>query len=45
MLLHVDTRGPKAAPFDPDVLERVRTLVTAHAVLPPPRYAGRTIGL
>ncbi|RDU97250.1 thioesterase family protein [Trinickia dinghuensis] len=45
MLLHVDTDGPRAAPFDPDVLERVGELVRAHAVLPPPRYAGRVIGL
>jgi acyl-CoA thioester hydrolase len=45
MLLHVDTDGPRSAPFDPDVLERVHELVAAHAVLPPPRYIGRVIGL
>jgi acyl-CoA thioester hydrolase len=45
MLLHVDTEGPRAAPFDPDVLERVRELARAHGVLPPPRYVGRSIGL
>ena len=45
MLLHVDTGGPKAATFDPDVLERVGELARAHALLPPPSHAGRVIGL
>jgi acyl-CoA thioester hydrolase len=45
MLLHVDTSGPRAAAFDHDVEARVRELADAHAALPPPRYAGRVIGL
>jgi acyl-CoA thioester hydrolase len=45
MLLHVDTGGPRAAAFDPDVAVRVRALADAHAVLPTPRFAGRVIGL
>ncbi|MFP3569673.1 thioesterase family protein [Paraburkholderia sp. SIMBA_030] len=45
MLLHVDTSGPRAAPFDPDVEARVRALADAHAALPPARFAGRAIGL
>ena len=45
MLLHVDTLGPRAAPFDEDVLERVRTLASAQASLPIPRYIGRVISL
>lgn len=45
MLLHVDTLGPRAAPFDEDVLERVRALASAQASLPVPRHIGRVIGL
>ncbi|NRO95081.1 thioesterase [Paraburkholderia sp. NMBU_R16] len=45
MLLHVDTLGPRAAPFDEDVLERVRTLASARTSLPIPWYVGRVIGL
>jgi acyl-CoA thioester hydrolase len=45
MLLHVDTGGPRAAAFDPDVAAHVRGLADAHAALPPARFAGRVIGL
>lgn len=45
MLLHVDMAGPKAAPFDADVLEKVSDLAVAHAVLPPARFTGRTVRL
>ena len=45
MLLHVDTRGPRAAAFDHDVATRVREFADAHAALPPARFAGRVIGL
>jgi acyl-CoA thioester hydrolase len=45
MLLHVDTSGPRAAAFDPDVAARVRALADAHAALPPAAFAGRVIGL
>lgn len=45
MLLHVDTLGPRAAPFDEDVLERVGALTSAQASLPVPRHIGRVIGL
>lgn len=45
MLLHVDTLGPRAAPFDEDVLERVRALASAQAALPVSPYIGRVIGL
>lgn len=45
MMLHVDTTGPRAAPFDPDVLERVRKRAAAGASLPPPSHVGRVIGL
>ncbi|ASW01462.1 thioesterase family protein [Paraburkholderia aromaticivorans] len=45
MLLHVDTGGPRAAAFDPDVAAHVQALADAHAALPPARFAGRVIGL
>ncbi|HXZ08101.1 MAG TPA: thioesterase family protein [Paraburkholderia sp.] len=45
MLLHVDTSGPKAAPFDADVDTRVRALGLAHASLPRGAFQGRVIGL
>lgn len=45
MLLHVDTGGPRAVAFDPDVEARVRELAEAHAALPAARFAGRVIGL
>ncbi|VVD33849.1 thioesterase family protein [Paraburkholderia dioscoreae] len=45
MLLHVDTGGPRAAAFDPDVAARVHALADAHAALPSATFAGRVIGL
>ncbi|RQR65100.1 thioesterase [Burkholderia sp. Bp9126] len=46
MLLHVDTRdGPKAAPFDADVAERVAALHALQRDTAPPAYAGRVIAL
>ncbi|MFM0026764.1 thioesterase family protein [Paraburkholderia madseniana] len=45
MLLHVDTGGPRAVAFDPDVEARVRALAEAHTGLPTARFAGRVIGL
>lgn len=45
MLVHVDTRGPKSAPFDADVAERIAQLHAQQRELPAPAYAGRVIGL
>jgi carnitine 3-dehydrogenase len=45
MLLHVDTSRGRAAPADPEVLERVRALAGAHARLPAPEGVGRRIEL
>jgi acyl-CoA thioester hydrolase len=45
MLLHVDTGGPRAIAFDPDVEARVRELAEAHARRPTAAYRGRVIGL
>ncbi|MER8529012.1 thioesterase family protein [Mesorhizobium sp. M0814] len=42
--LHVDMAGPKVAPFPADVLARVKAMRAAHAALPMPERAGRSIG-
>lgn len=45
MLLHVDTEGPHAVPFPPEVVELLRGLQEAQADLPVPEQAGRVIGI
>ncbi|SMG02201.1 thioesterase family protein [Burkholderia singularis] len=45
MLLHVDTSGPKAVPFDDDVAERIAQLHAMQRRYAAPAYAGRLIGL
>jgi acyl-CoA thioester hydrolase len=43
--LHIDMAGPKVAPFPTDVMAKVEVLATAHAALPTPERAGRSIGI
>lgn len=43
--LHVDMAGPKVAPFPEDSLGRVKAMLAAHANLPMPARAGRSIGI
>jgi acyl-CoA thioester hydrolase len=45
MLMHMDSRGPKATPMPDEVLERVEAVMEAHAGLPRPAKAGRVIGI
>ncbi|MDE2435216.1 MAG: thioesterase family protein [Sphingomonadales bacterium] len=45
MLLHVDTVAGRAAPMPPDLIERIEAVRTAHASLPRPPQAGRTIAI
>lgn len=45
MLLHVDVRGPKSAPFTLDVLARVQAIRLAHSALARPVYVGRVMRL
>lgn len=43
--LHVDMAGPKVVPFPPDALARIEAMHRAHAALPMPARAGRSIGI
>ena len=45
MLLHVDVRGPKSAPFSASVLARVQAIAAAQQHLARPAYVGRVMGL
>ena len=45
LLLHVDLAGPRAAPFQPDVLQDLRALALADAAWPRPDHLGKVIGL
>ncbi len=45
MLMHIDSRGPKAAAMPDKVLERVEAVMAAHRALPRPKQAGRVIGI
>lgn len=36
MLIHIDTRGPRAVPFAPGPAASLAELLAAHAALPPP---------
>ncbi|MGN6377688.1 MAG: carnitine 3-dehydrogenase, partial [Gaiellales bacterium] len=45
MLVHVDTTRGRAAPAPVHILERVAEIQAAHAPLPRPHRAGRSIGL
>lgn len=44
LLLHVDSRRGRAAPAEPEVLNRIARVAEAHARLPRPERAGRRIG-
>ena len=45
MLLNMDMRGPRSAPFAPEVLLRLQPLAAQHATLPRPARLGSVIGL
>ena len=45
MLLHVDLAGPKSAPFEGQVLERLQGIVAEQRDLPVPEFVGRVIRL
>lgn len=43
LLLHVDTRAGRAAPFPGQIADRLGEIRAAHAALPLPAYVGRVI--
>jgi acyl-CoA thioester hydrolase len=45
LLLHVDTAAGRVAPFPPEIARRLAQIRGAHAALPVPGYAGRSIRL
>lgn len=45
MIMHVDLKTRRSAPFPADALERIETLRRNHDALPRPEAAGRTIGI
>lgn len=45
LTLHVDMTGPKVVPFPDDITARVAALHTAHAGMPMPERAGRSIAI
>ncbi|RWD63715.1 thioesterase family protein [Mesorhizobium sp.] len=45
LALHVDMAGPRVAPFPADVMAKVEAMRAAHAGLPMPERAGRSIGI
>ncbi len=45
MLLNIDSAGPKAAPFLPEVKAKLDAIFAAQKDLPRPKEAGRAIGI
>jgi acyl-CoA thioester hydrolase len=45
MLLHVDVRGPRSAPFPAEVLAPVQALAAAHRLRAVPVQVGKVMGL
>lgn len=45
LMLHVDMTGPRVTPFPADIARRIAAMAKAHAVLPLPERAGRSIAI
>lgn len=45
LTLHIDMSGPKVTPFPDDIEARMAEMHRAHAQLPRPERAGRSIGI
>jgi acyl-CoA thioester hydrolase len=45
MTMHIDMAARKAAPFPPDIRDRIRAVADAHAAIPRPDGIGRKIGM
>jgi acyl-CoA thioester hydrolase len=45
MTIHIDMAARKAAPFPPDIVDRIEALRDAHATLPRPEGVGRRVAM
>lgn len=45
LLIHVDMAANRSAPFAPEILSRLEAIREAHAILPKPKRAGRSIAI
>jgi acyl-CoA thioester hydrolase len=45
LMLHIDMAGPRVAPFPADIIENIEAMAKAHASLPVPVRAGRSIAI
>jgi acyl-CoA thioester hydrolase len=45
LILHVDMSGPKVVPFPSDIMAKVEAMAKAHALLPAPERAGRSVAI
>lgn len=45
LTLHVDMAGPKVVPWPADILANIEAMHAAHASLPKPERAGRSVGI
>ena len=45
MMLNIDSAGPKAAPFLPEVKAKLDAIFAAHKGLARPKEVGRSIGI
>jgi carnitine 3-dehydrogenase len=45
MLAHVDMNAARSVPMPPHLYERLQAIRATHASLPPPKLAGRAIGI
>jgi acyl-CoA thioester hydrolase len=45
MLVNIDMKGPRSAPFLPDVLAKIEAIARMQEGLPRPANAGRSISL
>ena len=43
--LHIDLSGPKVVPFPADIMKKIEAMAAAHADLPLPERAGRSVGI
>jgi len=45
MTIHIDMAVRKTAPFPPDIAARIRSVANAHAAIPRPEGAGRSVAM